>query len=154
MTFILGLDPSAEKSISDTGYAWGQFSKDKPLEILDAGVIHGGFEGFVKQVHLCGEFQSHLLSADIVVCEKFVTWEPRADSTPRLLEGVVRFLRPDAVMQPASGKNSLVPDSFLKAQGLWKSKGSHHNDDRESVRHLYFFLAKNKHIPTLKQLSE
>ena len=152
MTTVLAIDPASERSISDTGWAFGKFSKNTPLKITKSGVVRGGFDGFAHDT----EIIDRITEADIVVCEKFVVWEPRADSTPRLIEGVVRFLRSDVVLQPASGKNSLVPDSFLKSKGLWGTKGSgagHHRDRVEAIRHLYVFLVKQKHIPTLKELS-
>lgn len=155
MTTILSLDPGAERTVSDTGYCYGEFEDNKPFRLLDSGVVHGGFNGFVRSAKSFGKLEPYIFTADIVVCEQFISWEPRADSTPRLIEGVVRYLRPDAVLQPASGKNTLVPNKFLRAQGYWGTKGTgagHHRDRVEAIRHAYFYLARNSHIPTLREL--
>lgn len=157
---VLAIDPAAEREQSDTGWALGTFSEDEPLEIIDSGVVHGGFDGFVSQLGQTQDemttLQIKIMHAKIIICEKFVVWEPRADSTPRLIEGIVRYLRPDTVLQPASGKNTLVPDLFLKKQGHWGTQSSgagHHRDRVEAIRHIYVYLAKNYHIPTLKLLN-
>lgn len=154
MTYIISMDPAAENSVSDTGYCLAHYTDEAPLTIIDSGTLPGGFQGFCDVVHGNGTVSAWLrFKADVVVCEKFVPYNKLADSTPLLIEGVIRYLRPKTILQPASGKNSLVPDSFLKDMGLWVSEG-HHKDEREAIRHAYYYLAKTEHIPTLKQLSE
>ena len=149
MTTILSLDPSAERAISDTGYCYGEFDDNKPFRLLDSGVVHGGFNGFVRSAKSFGELDPYIFNADIVVCEQFISWEPRADSTPRLIEGVVRYLRPDAVLQPSSGYKMAVSDDVLKRLGLWTTEG-HHADSRSATRHLIMYLKNNLHRPTLE----
>ena len=153
MTTILSLDPSAERTISDTGYCYGEFDDNKPFRLLDSGVVRGGFNGFVSRLNETQDgldtLYNRILSADIVVCEQFISWEPRADSTPRLIEGVVRYLRPDAVLQPSSGYKTAVSDDVLKQLGLWTTEG-HHADSRSATRHLIMYLKNNLHRPTLE----
>lgn len=149
MKTILAIDPAAERGVSDTGYCYGEFRKNSQFNIIGSGVIHGGFNGFRQELRHGGEFYKRLLTADVVVCEKFVAWEPRADSTPRLIEGVVRYLRPDTILQPASGYKTAVPDRVLKHLGLWSTEG-HHSDERSATRHLIMYLKNQLHKPTLK----
>ena len=153
MTTILSLDPSAERAISDTGYCYGEFEDNKPFRVLDSGVVHGGFNGFVSRLNETQDgldtLYNRILSADIVVCEQFISWEPRADSTPRLIEGIVRYLRPDTVLQPSSGYKTAVSDDVLKRLGLWTTEG-HHADSRSATRHLIMYLKNNLHRPTLE----
>lgn len=160
MTTILAIDPACERAVSDTGYCFGHYTDEAEFEVLDSGVIHGGYRGFTNQM-LTGSdvipdpFEGHIRHADIIVYEKFVTYNKVADPSQMLIEGVIRYLRPDAVGQPSSGKNTLVPNDFLKEKGLWGTKGSgagHHRDEVEAIRHAYYYLARNKHIPTLKEL--
>lgn len=161
MTTILAIDPAAERAVSDTGYCYGEFTDDMEFKVIDSGVIHGGFRGFESAAHpylpagmdfsLCDP----LLEADIIVYEKFVTYNKVADPSQMLIEGVIRYIRPDAVGQPSSGKNTLVPNDFLKKKELWGTKGSgagHHRDEVEAIRHAYYYLARNQHIPTLREL--
>lgn len=149
MTTILSLDPGAERAISDTGYCYGEFEDNKPFRVLDSGVVHGGFNGFISGLNGIDTLSNLIFIADIVVCEQFISWEPRADSTPRLIEGVVRYLRPDVVLQPSSGYKTAVSDDVLKRLGLWTTEG-HHADSRSATRHLIMYLKNNLHRPTLE----
>lgn len=158
MKTILGIDPAAETSVSDTGWAYGRYTDTTPFELLDYGIVPGGFEGFCRElkIRLARSHQRTPLyeygwNADVIVCEKFVKWNPAADVTPLLVEGVVRYEWPNVVLQPASGKNTLIPDNFLKTQGHWLP-GGHHNDSREALRHIYVYLATHDHRPTLELL--
>lgn len=145
MTRILSIDPAAERSISDTGWAYGAFLDDEPLSIIDSGVIHGGFNGFTTNYQFLNQL---ITDADIVVCEHFVPWEPKADSTPLLIEGVVRYLRPDVVLQSSSGYKTAVPDRVLKVLGMWSTTG-HHQDERSAIRHMLMYMKHLPHKPTL-----
>lgn len=140
MTTILAYDPAAERESSDTGWFLGEFSEDQPVSRIDSGVVHGGFEGF--RVWTKPE-------ADIVVCERYVVFNRAGDPSPMLIEGVIRYLYPDVVLQPASGKNTAVSDTALKRLGLYSTKG-HHHDEREATRHAVWRLKKLKHLPTLR----
>jgi hypothetical protein len=140
MTTILAVDPSAERESSDTGWFLGEFFEDQPVRRLDSGNIHGGFEGFKRWTGP---------AADIVVCEHYVVFNRAGDPTPLLVEGALRDRYDDVVLQPASGKNTAVPDRVLKALDLYTTAG-HHQDEREAARHAVWYLKKIKHLPTLR----
>lgn len=147
MTSLLAIDPAAERSVSCTGWAIGEFSEAQPFALTGSGVVEGGFNGFCAATNL----HKLLRAADVVVVEHYVVYNKNGDPSPLLAEGVVRFLRPDAVLQRSSGKNTLVPDDKLKALGLWSTKG-HHHDQREAIRHALVYLVQSRHRPTLRQL--
>lgn len=153
MTTILAIDPAADVSVSSTGWALGYYDDETPLKIISSGVIEGGFEGFVENI------PAQLIIPgpdDEVVCEDYKVFNSFGDPSPLKIIGVVQFLRPDAVLQRPSGKNTAIPDAFLKEQGHWYTKskgGGHHKDRTEAIRHAYYYLFRQKHIPTLKLLS-
>ncbi len=147
MTTILAIDPSAERAVSSTGWAFGEFSEAQPFVRVSSGVTEGGFAGFCAD----NELEGLLKTAGVVVCEHYVVFNRAGDPTPLLVEGVVRFVRPDTVLQGASGKNTLVPDAALKKLGLWSTSG-HHHDEREATRHLLVYLVASRHLPTLRAL--
>lgn len=151
MRTLLSIDPPAETATSDTGWVIGTYSEDRPFVVSDSGVIHNGFQGFIESVELGDWMYELLMQADTVVCEDYVVFNSFGDPSPLKSIGVVQYLRPDAHLQAPSGKNTLVPNKFLKAKGLWESK-AHHNDDREAARHAYYWLARNRHKPTLEEL--
>lgn len=133
--------------MSSTGWAFGGVSDTQPFAILGSGIVEGGFAGFCADINL----HKLLRAADVVVVEHYVVYDKNSDPTPLLAEGVARFLRPDAVLQRSSGKNTLVPDEKMKALGLWSTEG-HHHDQREAIRHALVYLVQNRHRPTLRQL--
>ena len=137
---LLAIDPAAETSVSDTGWALLYYDEDAPATLLDSGVVHGGFTGF------CGWA---LPESDVTVCEHYVVFNRAGDPTPLLVEGVVRYLRPDVVLQPSSGYKTAVSDTVLKNLGLWSTKG-HHADERSALRHGLWYLKRMRHTPTLK----
>ena len=149
MKRILAFDPAAERSNSDTGYAILEYQDDTPAQVVESGVIHGGFEGFTRWVNR----NLSELAPNYVVCEHYVPYNKVADPSPLLIEGVIRYLWPDTALQPSTGKNSLVPNDKLKEWGLWKSAG-HHADEREAIRHAFVYLVNQRHRPTLKLLSQ
>ena len=149
MTSILAIDTPSVKEVSCTGWAYGEFSADEPYNLKASGVVPGGFSGFCRETKL----QELLQTADIVVCEKWVTYNSAGDSSPQLTEGVIRFLRSDVVLQPSSGKNTLVPDEVLKRLGYWNTSG-HHRDALEATRHALVYLAQARHKPTLRALRQ
>lgn len=157
MTTILAIDPAAETPTSDTGWALALFSETEPFELLNSGVIHGGFEGFCRIHNELLEIRLLMsevgLDPDRVVVENYIPYNSLGDSSPRLIEGVVRFLRPDAVLQPSSvlSEKGLVPDSLLKAMGLWSTLG-HHNDEVSAIKHALHYVLASRHKPTLKAI--
>ena len=95
------------------------------------------------------EFLAQQNNEDIVVCEQWVDRNIRgADRSPLLIEGAVRFLWPEVVLQPASGKNTAVSDQALKNLGVY-TVGGHHHDIREATRHAVLYCKKQLHLPTI-----
>lgn len=137
---LLSIDPAAEREISDTGWVLLRYDDNTPATLVDGGVVHGGFEGFRTW---------NLPTSDVTVCEKYVVFNKAGDPSPMLIEGVVRYLRPDVVLQPSSGKNTAVGNDVLKRLGLYSTTG-HHADEREAARHGVWYLKKARHVPTLK----
>ena len=146
MTTLLAFDPAAERRVSDTGWAWGYFDDTTPFTLQGGGVIHGGFEGFCQWVR-----EHKYPVVDTTIVEHFIMFNRKADPTPLLVEGVIRFRWPDTVLQPSTGKNTLVSDDELKAYGLWDTIG-HHRDFVEASRHALVYLVKQRHVPTLRKL--
>lgn len=140
MTRLLSIDPAAERAVSDTGWALLEYTDDTPATLVDGGVVHGGFEGFRQWT---------MPESDITVCEKYVKFRAQGDPTPLLIEGVVRYLRPDVRLQPSSGYKTAVPDEVIKRLGLWTTEG-HHADMRSALRHALWYLKTTLHRPTLR----
>lgn len=142
---ILALDPAAERSVSCTGWSYGTFSDDEAFSVVASGVITGGFKGF------CDDWAiKRLLNAsNVIVCEKYIPFKKAGDPSPMKIEAVIQYVRPDTVLQPSTGKNTIVPDALLKALGLWTTTG-HHHDEREATRHALVYLVKQKHPATLE----
>lgn len=159
MTTILAIDPCAEREVSNTGWAYGRFDDNTPYEFLAGGVVEGGFGGLSQAlqpgtpVHSrWGQFRDFLVAnADIVVVEHFIHYNRAGDATPLLAEGVVRHLRPDAVLQPSSALQ-YVTDGQLKALGLYVTLG-HHKDRNSAVKHALAYLRNQYHRPTLQALT-
>ena len=151
MRTLLAIDPAAETATSDTGWVVGTYDENTPFIIHNSGVIHNGFQGFIESVELGDWMYGLLIDVDTVVCEDYVVFNSFGDPSPLKIIGIVQYLRPDAHLQVPSGKNTLVPDAFLKEKGLWESE-AHHNDDREAIRHAYYWLARTRHKPTVKEL--
>lgn len=145
MKTVLAFDPAAEVNISDTGFALLEYSKDTTPSVLQSGVIHGGFEGFVEWV------RRDKLEADTIVSEQFIQNRKAADVSPLLIEGVIRFVYPNVVLQPSSSL-SMVSEEHLKSFGFW-SKVGHHKDANSALRHALFWLRSERHKPTLRGLS-
>ena len=146
MTVILAIDTPSEKAVSNTGYAlieYGDGDGDGMPVILDSGVVDGGFAGFCEWIRTAPEH-------DVTVCERYVVFGP-GDSSPKLAEGVVRFLYPDAVMQTSSEYKTVVKDDVLKRLGYYVT-GGHHADSRSAVRHGLHYLVKTKYKPLLKAI--
>lgn len=157
---VLAIDPGSSKAqVSHTGIVLLSGTK-----LLDSWAVPNGVDGFrtwMKRHHSFAtghnmatggvfdldDYQGYW-QLDHIVCEQFVDRQVRgADRTPMLVEGAVRFLWPDVVLQSASGYKTAVPDDVLKALDLWKFPGKDHHDDRRAAaRHAIRFL-KNRHDP-------
>lgn len=153
MVTLLSVDPGG-KGAGHTGIVLLQYTDTAPPIILDTWAVPDGLEGWL------GWYDHHVnhnsldeVEPDEVVCEHFVNRNvPGADLTPCFIEGSVRTLYRHTVLQPASGKNSAVPDAVMAALGFSKKefKGDHHGDRWEALRHAIWYLKKNRHLPTLR----
>lgn len=148
MTSILGIDPGGTGG--HTGAVLLHYLYNDPPSLIDSWAIPGDMDSF-REWWDCDVLG---YGFDIVVCEKFVNRNiAGADLTPLLFEGAVRFLVPDVVLQPASGKNTAVPDTSMNNLGFSKKEfaGDHHADRWEATRHVLWYLKKNLHRPTLEK---
>ena len=143
---IVGIDPGGNPPNGTTGVCVVNVDRNNVF-VSQSFAVEGGYQGFCNWLRLNTHF---ITNADYVICEKFVPYNKAADITPVLIEGVVGYIRPDTVFQPASGKNKAIPDSFLKKQG-WYEDHSHHHDARESLRHVLFWL-KKQNYPSIMEL--
>lgn len=145
MRSLLSIDPgSSRKGIrSDTGVVRMAVPVRKPAYLLDSWTVQNGIDGFRE--HMYGVLDM----SDIIIVEKFVDRQiPGADRSPLLIEGAVRFMRGDAVLSPASGYKTVVPDEILERFEM-NFKGDHHADRKAAARHALRWLLKN-HSPTAK----
>jgi len=149
VTSILAVDPCAEREVSCTGWAFGEYEPQTPFRLLGSGVIEGGFEGFVEEVqHRLVGLGTLLQNADEALVEHYVSYNKAGDPTPLLAEGVVRCVRPDVTLQPSSAL-SLVSEAQAKALYPEMKVQGHHKDSLSALRHLLAYLVKNRHKPTL-----
>lgn len=157
MTSILAIDTPAEREVSCTGWAFGEYEPQTPFRLLDSGVIEGGFFGLAEEVkdpYSDDPLPPILLDeADLVLVEHYVPYNKAGDPTPLLAEGMVRFLRPDVVLQPSSAL-SLVSEAQAKALYPEMRVQGHHKDSLSALRHLLAYLVKNRHKPTLEAVRQ
>lgn len=150
MASLLAIDPGGEGG--DTGIVLLDYTDAAPAVLVDSWAVEEDLAGFHRW------FEAHpevLLDTPIVVCEMFVQRNVLgADLTPVLIEGAVRFMRPDAVLQPASGKNTAVPDRAMWAAGFNRDvfPKDHHADRWEALRHGLVYLKHQPHLPTLRAM--
>lgn len=146
MTTLLSIDPGG-KGAGETGIVLLEFDDSTAARVNDSWAVTDAFDGFRRWHN-----NELWLEPDIVVCEHFVNYNTNgADLTPCFIEGAVRWIWPDVVLQPASGKNSLVPDRVLKKMGMW-FPGDHHHDRREAGRHALIYMRNIRHEPTLEAM--
>lgn len=167
MKTILSIDPSGSPA-GHSGIALVQYGDDTPATLLASWAVQGGLEPFRQWLsdHTThsGKAWVHSTSAwddlgeayyiDTVIVEHFVNRNvPGADISPVGMEYVVRWLWPDAVLSPASGKNSKFPDCNMENLGFSKKDfaGDHHGDRWEALRHALVWLKSEGHIPTLRK---
>ena len=142
---LLSIDPGGKGG--DTGIVLLRYTDSETPTLITSWAIGGGLGGFhdwyVNAWYGVG-------FADTVVVEQFVHFKAvQIETTPILIEGAVRFIWPNAVLSPASGKNTAVPDEVMKRLGLYIA-GDHHRDRNEACRHALRWLKNQKHIPTLR----
>ena len=152
MTTILAIDPCAEREVSCTGWAFGEYEPQTPFRLLGSGVIEGGFAGFSEEVqHNIKGLGTLLHNTNVALVEHYVPYNKSGDVTPLLAEGVVRCVRPDVVLQPSSAL-ALVSEAQAKALCPEIRAQGHHRDNLSALRHILAYLAKSRHKPTLRAL--
>lgn len=145
MTLLLGIDPGGTGG--HTGAVLLEYTAQTAPVLVNSWAVPGDMDSF-------REWWQSPFERMTVVCEKFVNRNiAGADLTPLLFEGAVRYLVPDVVLQPASGKNSAVDDAAMARLGFSKKEfaGDHHQDRWEALRHSLWYLKKQRHLPTLKK---
>lgn len=175
MKTILAIDPSGDAR-GMTGIALVGYDDTTAAHGLASWAIEGGIEPFREWVNAyvshpnpktwgvngslvstTGEWNDGWAEPGVeayvpntVVVEHFVQWRTAADISPLGMEYIVRWLWPDAVLSPASGKNTAIPDTALKHLGMYEDS-SHHHDVREASRHAVRWLKEQGHVPTLRK---
>lgn len=137
---LLALDPGGT-----TGWSRWRVHEDEPIELINHGMLKGGYETFCELVSNT-EF---LDEPEFIVSESFKIdgRTPSPDVTPLRIEGVLSYVRPDTEYQPNTYK-SLVPDQLLRDAGFWFPGDGH---DRDSARHALAWAFKNRHLPSLRK---
>lgn len=150
MTTLLSIDPGGAGT-GHTGIVRLWYTPTEAPLLLESWAVPDGLDGWLAW-HDEYRLEDHWIDLE-VVCEHFVNRNvPGADLTPCFIEGSVRTVYRDVILQPAAGKNTAVPDTVLKRLGLYSFPGDHHHDRREAARHALWYLKKQKHIPTLKAM--
>ena len=151
MTNLLAIDPGGKGG--DTGIVLLDFTETDPAVLVDSWAVEDDLDGFRRWV---GETGDVFFNKDVVVvCEEFVQRNIMgADLTPVLIEGAIRFMRHDTVLQPASGKNTAVPDRAMWSAGFNRDMfpSDHHADRWEALRHGLVYLKHQPNLPTLRAL--
>ena len=146
MRAILSIDPGGKGG--ETGIVLlGYFEYATP-RLLDSWAVPNGLEGFADWYYEWKD--TYDAFAGTVIVEQFMHFKAiQIETTPILIEGAVRFIWPNVVLSPASGKNTAVPDEVMKRLGLYIA-GDHHRDRNEACRHALRWLKNQKHVPTLR----
>lgn len=151
LTHVLGVDPGGAKT-GETGIVLVRYSDKRPAEMLDSWAVGGGVEGFLAWYN-GGSVDPKAM--DYVIIEHFVNRNIRgADLTPCFVEGAVHALfynHARIVLQPASGKDTAVPDKNMRAAGYYVP-GGHHKDVNSAMKHVLFWLKKQRHAATLRKV--
>ena len=143
--WVLSIDPGGKGG--DTGIVLLRYRDDEAPTLVTSWAVGNGLDGF-RDWYINAWYGLGI--ADTVIVEQFVHFKAvQIETTPILIEGVVRFIWPDVVLSPASGKNTAVPDEVMKRLGLYIA-GDHHRDRNEACRHALRWLKNQKHVPTLR----
>ena len=137
MTVVLSIDPASNKDAnSNTGIVLIKNGK-----LLDHWCLPFGVKGFRKWFEIVGSS----LKPDVVVVEQFEARDNAKAKDNSVLETIdfIKMCYPDLILQRNAGYKSDVPDSLLKALGLWKFEKSHHQDCRASARLALFYAMRS-----------
>ena len=137
MTRILSIDPSSNRiSTSTTGVVLLDNTK-----LIDYWVVPYGVDNFSDWWSTVGA----TLVYDIAIVEKFIVRQgnsARDNSVVQTVEAIKKLV-PNIVEQANMGYGTDVPDSVLRACGLWKFDKSHHQDVRAAARLALFYAMRN-----------
>lgn len=143
VTSILSFDPAGKGG--DTGIVLLNYADSQPVGVAASWAVSGGYDEFCWWLR-----ERSLMDPDVVIVETFIHFKDiHIETTPILIEGAIRYVWPNAVLSPASGKNTAVPDAVLKRLGLY-FPGDHHRDRTEAARHAVRWLKNQRHVPTLR----
>lgn len=136
-----------------TGWAVGEYFKDEPWHLLEAGIANGGLLGF--QSLWSDDIPWDWANDTDVVVEKFILRAAEAvpDVEALRIEGfIVGALGREPIWQLRTEKSG-CSDSVLKEHGLWQTGGMvHHKDGRDAndaIVHSLVHMKNIGHIPTL-----
>ena len=137
MTRILSIDPSSNRiSTSTTGIVLLDNT-----ELINYWVVPYGVDNFSDWWTTVGV----TLDYDIAIVEKFIVRQgnsARDNSVVQTVEAIKKLV-PNIVEQANMGYGTDVPDSVLRACGLWKFDKSHHQDVRAAARLALFYAMRN-----------
>lgn len=153
MTDVAVFDPGKA-----TGVAICHWGEQAPFEVVEKYIVPGGpagFGNFIRPMH-------DLIGSDRIIYEKFIMrgGGPAVDLTGVQVEGVLLdwlslegYDLDRIVAQNRTHKHN-VPDSILKAHGLWVTgKDVGWEDGRDAndaiIHGLYYAAFVEKHKPTL-----
>jgi hypothetical protein len=146
VTSILSFDPAGKGG--DTGIVLLDYLSTMPPRVRESWAVSGGYNAFCDWLRTQGGYDE--INPDVVIVETFIHFKNiKIETTPILIEGAIRYVWPNVVLSPASGKNTAVPDDVLKRLGLY-FPGDHHRDRTEAARHAVRWLKNQRHVPTLR----
>ena len=134
---ILSIDPSSNRiETSTTGIVLLDNAK-----LENSWVVSYGVQGFKEWFKTVGSS----LKPDVVVVEQFEARDNDKAKDNSVLETIdfIKMCYPDLNHQRNAGYKSDVPDSLLKALGLWKFGKSHHQDCRAAARLAIFYAMRS-----------
>lgn len=137
MTVILSIDPSSAKAEkSNTGIVLIDNGK-----LIDYWVVSYGVKGFKDWF----DNNHSNLNYDVSIYEHFEARDnsKSKDNSPLETIAEIKKLIPEAEGVRNGGYKSDVPDSLLKALGLWKFGKSHHQDVRAAARLAIFYAMRS-----------
>ena len=134
---ILSIDPSSNKQVtSTTGIVLLENTR-----LISYWVVPYGVTNFLNWWRDTG---CHL-EFDMAIVEKFIVrhGDRGRDNTVVQTVEAIKSVLPDVVEQANMGYGTDVPDSALKACGLWTFEKSHHQDVRAAARLALFYAMRN-----------
>lgn len=152
---ILGFDPGGSGN-GTTGRVNINVDRDSLPTLIEAiNIPNGGdrLDGIYDSLHITARFRFGHPDV-LAICERFIPRKGAAniDCTPLLIEGAIRVLFRDVILQREQ-ERLIITDEHLKKLGWYDTlKGGNHHDAKEAARHVLAYLIKNGHKPTLELL--